>query len=525
MSPSSSGAYRRGVTTLRLELPHRLRAARPGIVWPHRVWHSTVPACVATLVVHLLLVRRALGPDEGGFSVIAHHRTEPGAFLYGPLWVDRPPGLITLFGMADRLGPWGPRLVVTALAVAVVALTGRAAEVAGGRSAAPWAAWTAFGLGSSVLLQAQQLNGEFAAVVCVAAAMLLLLQALNQPAHRAWLHGIGAGGAAMLAVLMKQNFLDGYVFAGLLLSSTALTDPSARRRTGAVGIGVGVGTGLVGAATFVWARAHGGLGPLLTAMYGFRLKAAVVLDHGPRTGPDQRVVLLILFALVSGLLPLGLHLLWQGRQVLLRRNPLAWALAGTAGFDLVSLVGGGNFWPHYALAFIPVVAVSTGLAARHGWPGWARTRRLVALVAVSAAVISPLAAFVHGPGTAWRIGHWVSQSSRNDDSIVVTYTHPNIVAASGLRPGYPYLWSLPIRTLDPHLATLKAALESQNGPTWVVGWDRRHAWGLDGARQVDHALASHYQLVAHVCRHPVWLRADVTRELAPLPSTCDGGAL
>lgn len=525
MPPSSSDAYRRGVTTLRLDLPHRFRAARSRMVWPHQVRHSTVPACVATLVVHLLLVRRALGPDEGGFSVIARHWTEPGAFLYGPLWVDRPPALIALFGVADQLGPWGPRLVVTGLAVALVALVGRVAEVAGGPSAAPWAAWTAFGLGSSVLLQAQQLNGEFAAVVCVAAAILMLLRALDQPIDRAWMYGTGAGAAAMLAVLMKQNFLDGFVFAALLLGGIALTDPPARRRAGAVGIGVGLGTGLVGAATFIWARAHGGLGPLVTALYGFRLKAALVLDHGPRTGPDQRVVMLMLVALASGLLLLGLHLLWQGRQTLLRRNPLAWALAGTASFDLVSLVGGGNFWPHYAIAFIPVVAVSAGLAARHGWPGWARTRRLVALVAVSAALISPLSAVLHGPGTAWRIGHWVSQSSRSDDSIVVTYTHPNIVEASGLRPAYPYLWSLPIRTLDPHLATLTAALESPNGPTWVVIWDRHHSWGLDGAGQLDRALASHYQLVAHVCRHPVWLRSDTTRDLAPLPSTCDGGAL
>jgi hypothetical protein len=260
-------------------------------------------------------------------------------------------------------------------------------------------------------------------------------------------------------------------------------------------------------------------------MYGFRLRAAVVLDHGPLTGPDRRVVLLALLGLASGLLLLGVHTLWHGRTALRSRSPLAWALTGTAGFELVALIGGGNFWPHYALAFIPVLAVSAGLAARHGWPGWARTRRLIGLVAVSAAVISPLAAVVHGPGKAWEVGHWISQSSRTDDSIVVTYTHPNVVAASGLRPAYPYLWSLPIRTLDPHLATLTSTLEGPNGPTWVVGWDRHDSWGLDHAGQLDRALASHYQLVAHVCRHPVWLRSDMTRELAPLPSTCDGGAL
>ena len=59
---------------------------------------------LATVVVHLLSLTRRLGPDEGGFAMVARHWHEAGPFLYGPQWVDRPPGLIALFDAAQHLG-------------------------------------------------------------------------------------------------------------------------------------------------------------------------------------------------------------------------------------------------------------------------------------------------------------------------------------------------------------------------------------------------------------------------------------
>jgi hypothetical protein len=59
-----------------------------------------------------------LGVDEGGFLAVAQHMGAPGRYLYGPLWVDRPPGLIAVFALAAHLGPYGARLVALGLAVA-----------------------------------------------------------------------------------------------------------------------------------------------------------------------------------------------------------------------------------------------------------------------------------------------------------------------------------------------------------------------------------------------------------------------
>ncbi|HUP99848.1 MAG TPA: hypothetical protein VM093_05250 [Aeromicrobium sp.] len=477
-------------------------------------------------MTHLLFVRAAVGPDEGGFSVVARYWNEPGRYLYGPLWVDRPPGLIWLFSLANHLGPMGVRWMLLILAVVLVALAGAAAAAAGGPRAAPWAAWAAYALGSSVLLQGQQLNGEYAAAVCVAASMLLTLLSAKSVGARAALLGFAAGAAATGAVTMKQNFLDAFVFAFVLLVAMAATGRIPwRRMAAALGGGI-AGTAAVVALVLAWSRDRGGPSALMFALYGFRVRADSVMDHHSFEAPGERMFALIALCLGSGLLVLALQLAWQGRRALRARQPLAWALLATAVFEFISLMAGANFWPHYALAFIPVIAVGTGLASRPGKTGWRATRYIVGLAAVTTAVISPIAAVAKGPGDAWMTGHWVSRSAQPGDTIAVTYSHPNIIDASGLRPAYPYLWSLPIRTLDPHLALLDHTLTHEHRPTWVVVFNASHSWDLNKSDELQRALHPHYRLVEWVCGHPVWLAKGEARKLVPVPpGECGAGAL
>ena len=167
----------------------------------------------------LLSLTRQLGPDEGGFAMVARYAGTSGGYLYGPQWVDRPPGLIALFAVADHLGPYGVRLTAAVLAVGLVAAVAWAAEAVGGRAAARWAAWTGFAFASSVLLQAQRLNGELAAATFVAVSIAAVLRALlvSTTRTRTALLGVLAGATAALAVLLKQSFVDAFVFAGVLL--------------------------------------------------------------------------------------------------------------------------------------------------------------------------------------------------------------------------------------------------------------------------------------------------------------------
>ena len=108
---------------------------------------------------------------------------------------------------------------------------------------------------------------------------------------------------------------------------------------------------------------------------------------------------------------------------------------------------------------------------------------------------------------------------------MVPFSHANVINASGLHPGYPYAWSLPLRTLDPQLPCSRAPWTARSAPTWVVRWDHPHTWGLDPGDRVDASLHAHYRAVGDVCGHAVWLHDGVSRPLAAPPpaSACGAG--
>ena len=496
--------------------------------------HSVVLAAVATLTVHLLSLTRQLGSDEGGFAMVARYWLDGGPFLYGPQWVDRPPGLIGLFAAADHLGPYGVRLTATVVAVGLVAALAWAADAVGGRPAARWAAWAGFAFGSSTLLEAEQLNGELAAAMFVTVSVAALLRAVRVSTSRAHtlMLAVLAGASATLAVLMKQNFLDAFVFAAVLLTVGVAnrTNRLTYRPVTvlATALGFGVGAAIPATATLAWATAHGGPGALAYAMFGFRTDAAAVMANWSWAAPERRLEFLGQITLVSGLVFLLLHLAVSHRRRLRRADPLPWAVAATAAVELLGVVAGENYWPHYLIALIPMVGLTAGLSVHHRVPGWRWTRRLVVASAVTTALVSPIAAYgaAHQSTQAYTTGGWVAAAARPGDTIVVPFTHANVIDASGLKPGYPYAWSLPLRTLDPQLSLLTSTLTGPAAPTWVVRWDNPHTWGLDPNNRVDAALRAHYRPVAVVCGHAVWLHDGIGRYLAPAPRTsaCGAGA-
>ncbi len=496
--------------------------------------HSVLLACLATLGVHLMSLTRELGVDEGGFAVVARNANATGPYLYGPLWVDRPPGLIAVFSLAQHLGPFGVRIMAALLAVVLVAAVAAAAGAVGGRTSARWAAWTAFALASSALLEAQRLNGELAAATFVAISVAAVVRAVRVSPKRThtMVCGVVAGAAAMSAVLMKQNFLDAFVFAGVLLGLGSVTRANRLTyRLPQVLMTAGTllaGAAIPGAAAVLWAVSHGGVNALLYAAFGFRGDAAAVIAQASFQAPLRRLGALAVVALLSGLLLLLGHLVVAHRRRLRRLDPLTWAVVATTGVELVGVAGGENFWSHYLIGLIPMIAVSAGLAVHHRMPGAGWTRRLVVLMAVSTAVVSPVAAVsaAHTPSAAYTAGRWVAASAGRADTLTVTWTHANVINASGLRPAYPFAWSLPLRTLDPHLNLLITTLKGPDAPTWLIRWDPAHPWGLDPGNRVDGVLHEHYRNVATVCGRQVWLHEGVTRQLAPTPtaSACGAGA-
>ena len=59
------------------------------------------------------------------------------------------------------------------------------------------------------------------------------------------------------------------------------------------------------------------------------------------------------------------------------------------------------------------------------------------------------------------------------------FGNADVQQASGLPSPYEQLWTLPMRTLDPHLAQLRAVLRGPAAPTWVVAWGDLDPWNID----------------------------------------------
>ncbi|MDQ3422510.1 MAG: hypothetical protein M3510_03820 [Actinomycetota bacterium] len=500
-----------------------------------RPYRAVLAAVAGALLLRAPFVLDALEPDEAGYLLVARKWTDAGSSLYGELWVDRPPLLLLFFRAADALSSaHGVRLLGALTVVALIALAGWAGWLVQNNRGAAWAACTAAALTSSPLLGAQEVDGELVAAPLIMLSCAAVLTAAHNAAggvrRLLWAGVAGVAGASAVAV--KQNLVDGLVFAAVLLVAAAV-QRSVPRADAAQMLVAGLAGALVPvAATVAWAATTGpGVGGLVFALYGFRSRAFdVVADHGLQA-PALRLALLLLFTLLSGAALLVWSFLRARPRDLHWRQPLDLALVAMLLTGTVGIALGASYWSHYLIGLVPVLALISARVAE--WPQgdvsggellW--RRRVVGLTAsacTAVAVVTGWGAVTTGPeASAVSVGRWVGSSASGSDRLVVTYGHANVVEESGLGTAYPYLWSLPVRTLDPHLRMLAATLGSSGAPAWVVEWDDVNAWGIDDEEGVRAVLARDYREVASVCGHVVYLHLGVRRALAPVSTRCGG---
>jgi hypothetical protein len=115
------------------------------------------------------------------------------------------------------------------------------------------------------------------------------------------------------------------------------------------------------------------------------------------------------------------------------------------------------------------------------------------------------------------VGDAVGHVARPHDTIVTTWGHADVTRASGLSSPYPYLWSLPARTLDPRLTQLSTLLAGPQAPTWFVTWRGVSTWRFHGGGVVAaRVLLAHYLPVAQVDGHTIYLHRGVDRAVPVL---------
>jgi hypothetical protein len=253
----------------------------------------------------------------------------------------------------------------------------------------------------------------------------------------------------------------------------------------------------------------------------FRAQAAAVIATHSTAAPMKRADVLLLVAVLTGLVPILLVLVARVLRARFRGSAFAWAIGAALFVELVGVMGGGSYWKHYLIGLAPTVALAVGR-----WSPTSRALRWMAVLVLASAVNSSAAvgayASTHDMDGSGDIGGWLASSRTPGDTATVLYGHAEALLATGMRSPYPYLWTLPMRTLDPRLTRLTHLLEGPAAPTWVLQWSTLDPWKIDAGGQVARALDRNYTLAAVVCGHEVWLHRGELRTFAPLPACSTG---
>ncbi len=489
-----------------------------------------VPLCLVVVLVRATYVLRPLRNDEGGYLLVARQWHTGGEFLYGDYFVDRPPLLMLLFRVA-ALTEWDQAIRVLAIPFVVLfVLAGwRAGTLLGGPAGGRWAAGVAAAFACSPALAAEQADGELFGAALVMAALALGLSAwhADSAAHRfGW--AVAAGAAAAAAPLVKQSLVEGLLLlAGLVLSGWWGRGAD-RRRALLVGGGGLLGALVPCALSWLWLTAAG-IDPA-DAWHDLVSSRGVAFDVIWSTSPDDslsRAGLLLVLGSVTGLLPVVVT--WC---LTARRGPGPGSGSGSGSAErvvvtlllvsgVVGIASGGAYWPPYLLQLAPAAVLAVGaLAPSTSRPGaWMRgcCRLAVAAAVVGALVSNVVYATVPSAWSTQRAGEWLAGAKAAGDTGFVVYGVPSILETADVPSPYPHVWSAALRTLDPHQDRLRATLAGSDAPSWVVQVNGLNAWGIDEGSRLRDLLHQRYRVVAEVCGYQVWLREDLTRELAPVP--------
>lgn len=478
-------------------------------------------------VVGLAVVGAAIGrapsfqwplrPDEAGFLLVARAWQPSPESVFGTYWVDRPPQVIALFGLSDRIGgPYFIRVVGVLAAMAFVLLAAGAArslaDHVGARSperVGVWVAIAAAALTSHAAIDAVAVKGELLGLPLLMAACWCTVVALRRTSPR-W-----AAAAGLLAVLpmgVKQNLVGALCFGAVLLVASFVAGDLDRRAFGRLAGAAVAGALVPVVATIVWSLAAGvRLSALAYAFAGFRADANNILSAQPSGAVDERLRILLAVALVSGLIALAVAFVLLLPRLVRFAGPLTLAVAAMLLVDSAGVLLSGSYWRTYLLVPIAPALLALALLLAHRL-GWLRLLVVAMVVSSVLALVEWQRYAAESPPTEYLTGRAIAAAAEPGDSLVVYGGRADIQWASGLPSPYEHLWSLPMRTLDPELDELAQVLQGPQAPSWFVRFTRLDAWSEAGTGAIREELIIDYRLVTIACgSYRVYLRRDLRR--------------
>jgi 4-amino-4-deoxy-L-arabinose transferase-like glycosyltransferase len=458
----------------------------------------TLAGCLC-VAIRLPLLGVPLDADEGGYAYLAR-QWAAGGRLYGPVWVDRPQGLLLGYRLITVLGrsPALIHLAAIGCALLLMASVAAAAGAIADRRAAVIAAVLVAVAGAAPHLQGFMFNGELAAGSFAAASVAAALRYRREP--RTWLL-VAAGVAGAIAVLMKQSGFDG-------LAAALVIGWSAGRLRAVLGIAAGavlpIGAAMLHAALTSWQD-------WWFAVVGYRLHTSA----GSRGGLSGRWHNIVsdLPRLWPDLLPLGLLGLAGLVFVLARREylPLLWLVFAAAGFT-----GGVFFFPHYWMQLVGPLCL-LGALALSAVPG--RAAIALTVLACLPAAGWTARATAAGPDRRDRlavpdtrllanrdIAPWLRQHAGRTDQLYAFVSSADLYYSTGLHTDFRYLWQANLEAIPGAVPALRDYLAGADRPRWVVLYQRPAV--IDPSGGIQRALDGGYRLAATVDGYAILTARD-----------------
>ena len=222
-------------------------------------------------------------PDEAGLLLVGRQWSE-GPYLYGHSFIGRGLLAVGFYRLGDLLGGGtGVRLLGCLVAALLVVAAGRAGHLLGGRLGAGCAALLAASYSSTYFFASHVMNERLLGAALVMGSCTATLTALRSA--RPWPWAVTAGVLGAAPVLVVQSYLDGLVFAAVVLL-VLLVRGGAGDRPRVVLLGGTLGMSVtVAAAVLLMAATWMTLDQLWSQLVGYRVDASVLVTRPPTTVP------------------------------------------------------------------------------------------------------------------------------------------------------------------------------------------------------------------------------------------------
>ncbi|MEY4032065.1 MAG: hypothetical protein RL573_977 [Actinomycetota bacterium] len=471
------------------------------------MWRKWAPFLVV-LAMRLRFFFSPMTTDEGGYLAVARAWFR-GADLYGKVWVDRPQGLLVVYGILDRVGlgnTFGIRLLAFAACCLAMVACGHIAWTLVGESARLPTMW-ATGIALSIaqiegfIANAELLSCAVGALGC--AAILLACWSRGAPDLRLLFVG---GLIAGCAVTLKQSGFDATVAACVGVIIAAVHEKwkfrDFAKSAGVIGAGVAVPVGLV----LVHASLTG-FHDWWYAVAGVRIEHASALASAdwPKLRETGRIVAPIVVVALVCAVPLFARMARTHVRAVIVLS--SWSIAAIGAFLM-----GGLFHRHYWVILMFPFATVVGTAF-----SGIRTKAVVAAV-VAASLVVP---FVD-TARAVRMGDNEVAAELDDDTRIVLNEHvadwfadhdPGhgtvwaMCASSALyalidqAPPFRYSWFAYFAATPEALPMLYDWMGSDTRPEYVV--QVQSARRCDPSGRLGSLVAENYAEVGTVMGHPI----------------------